>query len=820
MAEHVRHDLARRGFPVQPSRVGTLTQFLDRLRSLPPAAPRWLLHILIQEGLERLRLERFARVREFRGLHAELAKLIEEVSEPGECDGELSLLFTDVEARLTELGFALRNRRLRAAATSLRRGEVTLPAEVVFDGFFTLGPAEIEFVMALAATSSLMVTLPEPDARLEKVLEIERLTSTWRAPERVVFSAATPEREAEEIARRVLEQADGGRPLREMGVVLRSREPYQSLLETTLARFGVPARSYFLDTLGSHPAVAYLARVVRAALNGWDHADLNALLRMPVSGVGATAQGDRLDFALREALPGRGLPVARLKDQPAVLDQLQRRGGWRREKLEPADWAERLRALGGLVARPQFPDELDREEVAAWRSTASAVARFGEAVQQAAGPMGSGKIALEALWERVETALAAEVFASDDRRRNVVHIMDVYEARQWELPVVFVCGLVERVFPQYHGENPVLGDAARKRLGLPTSAELQAEEARLFNVAITRATEQVVLSYPRFDGRGEETLASFFLSGVSVKAAETSVRPKATRAVEPAAVGPIRIPSNKRLRLSATSIEDFLQCPFKFFARKTLKLRERPAAPRDRLNVLMQGTILHRALAEYWRAPLLGVGVLDQVFDSECARERVPRTHRTEAVRLELLRHFEAFLKNDQVDLGWKQRVEEEFEFELRDGLTIRGRIDRLELGTDGQALVIDYKYSAQVKGRVREAESGGSVQGGLYMLAAEKAFGLDPIGMLYCGLKRGVKWEGWHAPVAGLEQVGEAVTGERIRELMGGAEQRALETREGILAGRIEVHPADTKKCDWCDYRDICRRETLTQEIGTGAGQ
>ena len=71
--------------------------------------------------------------------------------------------------------------------------------------------------------------------------------------------------------------------------------------------------------------------------------------------------------------------------------------------------------------------------------------------------------------------------------------------------------------------------------------------------------------------------------------------------------------------------------------------------------------------------------------------------------------------------------------------VTIRGRIDRLEIGPRNQALVIDYKYSPgnKIRDRVDESEAGNLVQGGLYLLAAERALGLDPVGMLYCGLKK-----------------------------------------------------------------------------------
>jgi ATP-dependent helicase/DNAse subunit B len=93
---------------------------------------------------------------------------------------------------------------------------------------------------------------------------------------------------------------------------------------------------------------------------------------------------------------------------------------------------------------------------------------------------------------------------------------------------------------------------------------------------------------------------------------------------------------------------------------------------------------------------------------------------------------------------------------------------------------------------------------------------------MLYCGVKKKVNWEGWQA-IPGLEGIGEACTRERLQELMDSAAQAASDAHAAILAGRVAVHPADRKKCDWCDYRDICRVETSQverpPELGSGAG-
>ena len=149
-----------------------------------------------------------------------------------------------------------------------------------------------------------------------------------------------------------------------------------------------------------------------------------------------------------------------------------------------------------------------------------------------------------------------------------------------------------------------------------------------------------------------------------------------------------------------------------------------------------------------------------------------------------------------------------------------RQHIDRLEKDRDNRALVIDYKYSAgnKIRERVGESEEGNLVQAGIYMLAAERALGLVPVGMLYCGLKKDVTWGGWHIPLSEFDGIGSSCLPDVLRELMEGAVTSATEVHEAILSGGIAVSPGDRKKCDWCDYRDACRVESLPEEISAGA--
>ncbi len=56
--------------------------------------------------------------------------------------------------------------------------------------------------------------------------------------------------------------------------------------------------------------------------------------------------------------------------------------------------------------------------------------------------------------------------------------------------------------------------------------------------------------------------------------------------------------SDTSTRFSPTKLKDYAQCPYKYFGRSTLKLRQ--AIPKS-MDLLMQGTIIHKVLEEYFR---------------------------------------------------------------------------------------------------------------------------------------------------------------------------------------------------------------------------
>jgi RecB family exonuclease len=216
-------------------------------------------------------------------------------------------------------------------------------------------------------------------------------------------------------------------------------------------------------------------------------------------------------------------------------------------------------------------------------------------------------------------------------------------------------------------------------------------------------------------------------------------------------------------------------------------------------------------LAQWFREPRELEPLFDAVFAAQREEKAIPRSFQTERARNDMLDHLRAFLAYDQWPRSeFRSRLEEKFEIPIGDWI-LSGRIDRLDESEDGRVFVIDYKYSRKENTR-KKLKDENLLQAPLYMLAAERHFGLKPTGMFYIGLKGGVEYVGWSDPVM-LES--DPVPLSWIAE----AEQKALRIVEEIRAGRVEVSPANPDHCRWCDVRDVCRVE-LRAEVRGGAAQ
>jgi ATP-dependent helicase/DNAse subunit B len=837
MAQHLQNQVAREGFVFRPTLIQTLSHFVEGLVVDFPQAPDAVLYLLVQEAVARVDRAEFRRVANLAGFCARVARTILEFSSAG-CDSDrlaaclpqaplaeaFLAVYKEVDRALDRRGLLLRAKRLECAAARIHADGLNRITTVWLDGFHALPDPELSVIRALAKHADVTLTLAGTPANevvrprlLEMGFQEEQFERKRAKPATVLFKAPRIEREVEEIARRILEQAASGRPFREMGIIVRAGDLYVPLLHTTLERFGIPAHFYSDEDTAGHPVIRFLVGAIDAMLGGWDHAATVAVLRLAPRFADSSAL-DRLDFAVREQIPNAGLGGLRalLGDTenrlPQLLDALAQLEELRSFTLTPADWAARLRTLRSLF-RPRRPEHrASRGMVLLWRSQAAALDLFDEALDDTAqGLAPNGLIGIAEFWRSLGSVLRLKPLRVNDGRRNVVYVMAAHEARQWELPVVFVCGLVEKQFPRIESQDPFFPDAARlalQRAGIRVraAADLEREERVLFDTAVSRASMLVTLSYPEFDSRGESNLPSLFLDDLLLLPQQSrAVRPAPRHVLMPApppAIGASALLASlreKTARVSVSSLESYLQCPFRYFAGSLLRLKTSPPRPAERLDFSIQGEIVHGVLAE-WLAQRGDIAaVFQRIFSEKCQEKSIRPGYHTERLRNAMLEDLKRFAADTQWPRAqFSSQAEKPFAVPLDDNFQVTGRIDRIDTDAEGRAYVIDYKYSAPE--RVKARKDAGQLQGPVYALAAERAFGVRPTGMFFVGVKKEVRYIGWSDS--------DLLEADPIPAEWAQTAAQVLRIVSDVRLGRLAPAPADKDVCRYCDIRDVCRIE------------
>ena len=844
LAQHAQNELARQGFVFSGRVIQTLNAFIDDRCGDILQTPKPAFTLIVERAVRSLGRAEFANVLDFPGFVASLSNTIDEFSAAG-CDSArlashvprgphaaplaeaFLAVYREVERELARRNLALRASRIEAAAQRIASGGAGTLRTVWLDGFHALPEPELHLISTLAKHADATIALSDfaAEGTLESLKKIgfteERLPSRRARPATILVKAPNLEREAEEIARRILAQAADGRPFREMAVIVRAREPYLPILRSTFARFAIPARFYFPDDLEEHAAVRFLSGAIDAMLSNWDHARTLAALRLAPRFADSNAM-DRFDFDVRERIPNGGLQsleaLAGDNEQlRALIASFAKLEDWRNLALPPRDWAARFQSLRNLFKPPRPAEPADYDLTLLYRSQSAALDAFDAAVDEASRDLSPAGIAqpvsLADFWTTAKSILRLTPLRVRDGRRNAVQVLSAHEARQWSLPVVFVCGLVERQFPQFHKPDPFFPEAARVRLNaegirVRTASGFEREEEALFHAAVSRGSSLAVLSYPEYDARGERNLPSIFLDGLNpVPEPSIAARPRPKVEFAPPRRGPISSPAlldylrQKTATFSPSGLESYLQCAFQYFGTKTLRLTTAPKRPERRLNenYLLQGNIVHDVLKLAYADPPQVEEVFERAFEEARAELRIPDGYHTERLRNAMLEDLLQFMRNEQWPRAeFVSQSEEKFEFELDPALRIKGRIDRLDRSATGRAYVIDYKYSAaqRTKGRLKDVNL---LQAPLYYLAARQHFGVEPDGVFYIGLKKDVEYVGWtHSGFLESELIPDA--------WLENARARTLQSATEIRAGRIEVLPANSDSCRFCDCRDVCR--------------
>jgi ATP-dependent helicase/DNAse subunit B len=656
-----------------------------------------------------------------------------------------------------------------------------------------------------------------------------------------------------------------GMAAEEIAVLVRTPGTALDLLEEVFSAAEVPfalqRRRPFGDTaIGG--ALLGLLRCVPAAdgQSSGELGDLLAWLRAPGL-LERTELADRLELLARRtgavsAERGRALWEER---------------NWR---LETIDHLADAQARGSLALVERVERELDWLFCAPRRASAHvlAAAEHEDAAALAAGRRALGELrelarvapelAPAAAAELASALARVEIDSGDGSFPGAVAVLDPLALRARRVRAVFVCGLQEGVFPARARPQPFLAEEERHRLAevsglrLGEQADALAAERYLLYAAVSRPREQLFLSWHVADDDGQATSRSLFVDDVCDLFDEGLSRRRARRPlgavdglpVDGARGGPP--PVDRRLhderllaRLrerpwSASSLERWIGCPTAWFVERMLS----PGALEPDPEPLARGGLAHAALRdtlaglrrEHGSArltlanlaharELLALALVDN--EDEYPLSVVPE--RSIAVRRRLQVDLERYLEHaaaadsplepTALELGFGFTEEDEHgqagdlpALDLGGGMRLRGRIDRVDVSANGDAVIYDYKGSRAPAGArwIRD----GNLQVALYMRAVEELLGWRVVGGFYQPLSgRDLRARGVLDGDAGIELdcvAPDVYERTELHELLEQTMAAARGVTREAARGELEARPQSCAFRGGCMYPTICRCE------------
>jgi ATP-dependent helicase/nuclease subunit B len=404
-------------------------------------------------------------------------------------------------------------------------------------------------------------------------------------------------------------------------------------------------------------------------------------------------------------------------------------------------------------------------------------------------------------------------------------------ATRWRsFDAVLLLGCDAAHLPSADNSGVWFNDAVRGTLGLPTR-EIYLAQQRDDLLGLLAMNDTVLVTW-QASKNGEKNLLSPYLEMLralhelaysddlaerelgsllehaQVRVAEFSL-PNETVMPAPSVLKNL-IPS----RISASSYNSLIACPYQFYARHMLRLNEldevRESIEKRDYGEWVHG-ILHRFHQQFALLNEHTRTTLEEALQQISSEMFAPTVERDYLARAWLLRwqqaipvYLDAQLKSEAE--GWRyQNGEVPFEMPLTDELVLHGRIDRVDTQADGSVQVLDYKMMDATRLRNKLKEPGEDVQLACYAHvyeANEAAFiSIEKDKVI---------------PVAPPQDVPELAQAniERLKELF--AQMRA--------GAALPAHGVD-EVCAYCEMRGLCRKSDWTTDtpsppVGEGGGE
>jgi len=641
-------------------------------------------------------------------------------------------------------------------------------------------------------------------------------------------------------------------------VVFKAPLPYLYLARDVFGDANIRYRTTESLPLATEPTVAAVDLLLDAVETRFARAPLVALLRSPHFVFEPQSSPSSSDFAALDRMLSAkrylgGLPRLEslavsegVEDLAAALQVALRTARLLSPLIEPARASEQLSRLRDALVQHFSADAApnDQQKTAEQAADASREGRAREAVQ---GIL-TGLIAAHAAyhdpeWRIEELAAAVRRWIGEQTftaapGQSGLHLIDDQAARYNELDDVSIVGLIENEWPERPRRNIFYPPSLLKALGWPSEKDRRAAADARFLDLLASATRRVALSTFTLEDEAlvtrslqlDEVPRAMLSTAAVEEPAAAPENPDATAGGAWSALRELRLPAeDPRFHgttgplagrpWSVSALETYLSCPFKFYAQHVLRLEEEPE-DEEVMDPRHQGAFVHGVFETFFRewsaaghgaitpANLDAVravfrvvveAALERLNEGEAGLERTRLLGSPAAAGLgEAVFRMEAERDVPVVERLLEHRLTGDLSIVTAEGeraVTIRGKVDRIDLLADGTFRLIDYKLGWP-------PDRGRALQLPIYGLWAQQNL----------SGRRGRAWtlgEAVYLAFKGPRRVVPLFSKPDQRdEVLASAQQRLAEAIDRIAAGSFPPSPTDVFLCESCSFAAVCRKD------------
>jgi len=295
----------------------------------------------------------------------------------------------------------------------------------------------------------------------------------------------------------------------------------------------------------------------------------------------------------------------------------------------------------------------------------------------------------------------------------------------------------------------------------------------------------------------------------------------------------------KKKTFSVTELQEYVNCPYRYYARYQLKLGSLEAdelepASNEKGSFVHQ--VLYRLIKENESDYLEGLEYesfrkkiqtkLAQIVQEEIDKNETFKNFNQHVIEFYAYRVYKTIVELIDIEAQnykseKKKTIPKHYEFPFgfesknnfnletdHGSITLKGRIDRIDISRSHENFtVIDYKTGNVPTGT--DLKTGKAIQLPLYLMAIQKILypHYQPAGAYFYTLKEN-QIKGFvinPSADADLMHKRSQISPDQWEDIQQTVLERVNETVTGIYEGKFDPKPIEAKLCQFCDYRRIC---------------